>query len=58
MFGFLFYFKGQSTISGQVAHAFYPEYGGDAHFDNEELWTVNKYTVLILFIANLFIDRY
>ena len=28
-----------------VAHAFFPEFGGDAHFDNKELWTVNKYTV-------------
>ena len=28
-----------------VAHAFFPEFGGDAHFDNKEMWTVNKYTV-------------
>ena len=32
---------------GQVAHAFFPEYGGDAHFDNEEFWTVDKFTVII-----------
>ena len=30
---------------GMVAHAFFPEFGGDAHFDNKELWSVNKYTV-------------
>lgn len=29
---------------GVVAHAFFPEFGGDAHFDNGEHWTVNKYT--------------
>ena len=30
---------------GVVAHAFFPEFGGDAHFDNGEDWTVNKYSV-------------
>ena len=37
-----------STVNvntGMVAHAFFPEFGGDAHFDNKEMWTVNKYTV-------------
>jgi len=29
---------------GVVAHAFFPEFGGDAHFDNGEYWTVNRYT--------------
>jgi len=29
---------------GVVAHAFFPEFGGDAHFDDQELWTINKYT--------------
>jgi len=29
---------------GVVAHAFFPEFGGDAHFDNGEKWTVNKYS--------------
>jgi len=29
---------------GVVAHAFFPEFGGDAHFDNGEKWTVNRYT--------------
>ena len=28
-----------------VAHAFFPEFGGDAHFDDGEDWTVNKYKV-------------
>ena len=32
-------------IPGVVAHAFFPEFGGDAHFDDEELWTIDKYTV-------------
>ena len=38
---------------GMVAHAFFPEFGGDAHFDNKELWTVNKYTVMIISTVNL-----
>ena len=33
------------NLSGHVAHAFFPEFGGDAHFDNKEYWTVNKFTV-------------
>ena len=32
-------------IPGVVAHAFFPEFGGDAHFDSGEKWTVNKYSV-------------
>ena len=28
-----------------MAHAFFPEFGGDAHFDDGEDWTVNKYKV-------------
>ena len=35
----------KTIISGVVAHAFFPEFGGDAHFDNGEHWTVNRYTV-------------
>ena len=27
--------------SGTLAHAFYPQFGGDAHFDEDEEWTVN-----------------
>jgi len=26
-----------------VAHAYFPVYGGDAHFDDSEYWTVNSY---------------
>ena len=32
-------------LKGVVAHAFFPEFGGDAHFDNGENWTVDKYSV-------------
>jgi len=28
---------------GTLAHAFFPVYGGDAHFDNGEVWTMNTY---------------
>lgn len=33
-----------------LAHAYFPRYGGDAHFDDDEKWTVNiaKGKVLIL----------
>ena len=24
-----------------LAHAYFPQYGGDAHFDEDEQWTVN-----------------
>ncbi|OTF77895.1 matrix metalloproteinase-16-like protein, partial [Euroglyphus maynei] len=27
-----------------LAHAYFPQYGGDAHFDNEEHWTVSSYS--------------
>lgn len=27
-----------------LAHAYFPQYGGDAHFDNEEQWTVSSYS--------------
>lgn len=26
-----------------LAHAYFPQYGGDAHFDNEEYWTISSY---------------
>ncbi|XP_069949221.1 stromelysin-3-like [Cherax quadricarinatus] len=28
---------------GVLAHAFFPLYGGDAHFDSEEKWTIESY---------------
>lgn len=27
---------------GTLAHAFFPIYGGDAHFDDSEKWTVSS----------------
>lgn len=27
-----------------LAHAYFPQYGGDAHFDDQEYWTVDSYT--------------
>ncbi|XP_054270072.1 matrix metalloproteinase-2 isoform X2 [Macrosteles quadrilineatus] len=34
---------------GTLAHAFFPVYGGDAHFDDSEKWTVNSYRGTNLF---------
>jgi len=34
---------------GTLAHAFFPVYGGDAHFDDAEKWTVNSYRGTNLF---------
>ncbi len=28
---------------GTLAHAFFPQYGGDAHFDDEEYWTIDEF---------------
>jgi matrix metalloproteinase-14 (membrane-inserted) len=30
-----------------LAHAYFPQYGGDAHFDDDEQWTVNSNEGLI-----------
>ncbi|GIZ00638.1 stromelysin-1 [Caerostris extrusa] len=32
-----------------LAHAFFPQFGGDAHFDDEEKWTVSEMTGTNLF---------
>ncbi|XP_015790413.1 stromelysin-1 isoform X2 [Tetranychus urticae] len=32
-----------------LAHAYFPQYGGDAHFDDEEYWTIDSYTGTNLF---------
>ncbi|KAK0158536.1 hypothetical protein PV328_009527 [Microctonus aethiopoides] len=34
---------------GTLAHAYFPVYGGDAHFDDSEHWTVNSYRGTNLF---------
>lgn len=31
-----------------LAHAYFPQYGGDAHFDNEEYWTLSSYAGIII----------
>ena len=46
--------------SGQtLAHAYFPQYGGDAHFDDDERWTVHMpdgnsyvYFILIRYVQN------
>lgn len=32
-----------------LAHAYFPQYGGDAHFDDEEYWTYDSYSGTNLF---------
>ncbi|KAK3781213.1 hypothetical protein RRG08_047754 [Elysia crispata] len=34
---------------GTLAHAFFPQYGGDAHFDNDEEWTINMASGINMF---------
>lgn len=34
---------------GTLAHAFFPRYGGDAHFDDEEKWTIDEHGGVNLF---------
>ena len=38
---------------GTLAHAFFPVYGGDAHFDNAETWTMNSYKECYLARRNI-----
>ncbi len=33
-------FDGPGSLLG---HAYYPKYGGDIHFDDDETWTVGSY---------------
>ena len=28
---------------GTLAHAYFPQFGGDAHFDESEYWTINSF---------------
>ncbi|GAU97338.1 hypothetical protein RvY_08657 [Ramazzottius varieornatus] len=34
-----------------LAHAFFPQYGGDAHFDDSESWTTGRYGTNLLQVA-------
>ncbi len=47
---------------GTLAHAFFPYYGGNIHFDNDEEWTDNIYhgTVYICidYLINISIIKY
>ena len=42
---------------GTLAHAFFPVYGGDAHFDNAETWTMNSYKECYLARRNILLCR-
>ncbi|XP_060090873.1 matrix metalloproteinase-18-like [Heteronotia binoei] len=49
------YDRGFDGYGGELAHAFYPAYGGDAHFDEDEFWTRDlKGTNLFLVAAHEF----
>ena len=32
---------------GTLAHAYFPQYGGDVHIDDSENWTVRSFQVLL-----------
>ncbi|XP_003739756.1 matrix metalloproteinase-14 [Galendromus occidentalis] len=38
-----------SGPGGTLAHAFFPRYGGDIHFDDSEKWTIEEYGGINLF---------
>jgi len=37
-------------IGGTLAHAYFPEFGGDIHMDNSEVWTINSTLGISTFI--------
>ncbi|KAK6633359.1 hypothetical protein RUM44_003961 [Polyplax serrata] len=36
---------------GTLAHAYFPIYGGDAHFDDDEVWTIKSYSTNLFQVA-------
>jgi len=38
-------------IGGTLAHAYFPEFGGDIHMDNSEVWTINSTLGISTFIS-------
>ena len=47
---------------GTLAHAFFPVFGGDAHFDDDEPWTINSFRgtakSLLLLVVVLLLNNY
>ena len=41
-------------MGGTLAHAYFPVYRGDAHFDNSEYWTINSGTNMLQTAAHEF----
>uniref|UniRef100_A0A1I7WU12 ZnMc domain-containing protein n=1 Tax=Heterorhabditis bacteriophora TaxID=37862 RepID=A0A1I7WU12_HETBA len=41
-------FDGRGKI---LAHAYFPRYGGDLHFDDDELWSIDKYGLDLYAVA-------
>lgn len=47
---------------GTLAHAFFPVYGGDAHFDDSEKWSIGsfkgkisyEYTYLYIYVVTIY----
>ena len=42
---------------GTLAHAYFPIYGGDAHFDESETWTINSYKGIQLISSSILLER-